>query len=264
MRTSRSAISMAARMPIMAGNWKMNTDIESATKLATDLVEQTKDLDHSKVEVCVIPPYPFLTDIKRIIDGTGIKLGAQNAFSENAGAFTGAVSAPMLKSVGCEYVLVGHSERRAIFGDSDGEINHIVERIQEANMIPVLCIGETKEEYELGLNEEICTLQLSKDLKGLSKEAVSKLVIAYEPVWAIGTGLTATPEIAQSVHAAIRKWLRRQYGNEIADGIRIQYGGSVTPESVDALMKCPDIDGALVGGASLKPDSFSRIAKFEA
>lgn len=242
----------------------MNTDLESACKLASDLVEQTKDLDKSKVEVCLIPPYPFLCDVKRIIEGSGIKLGAQNAFSENSGAFTGAVSAPMLKSVGCEYVLVGHSERRAIFGDSDGEINHIVEKIQEANMIPVLCIGETKEEYELGLNEEICTLQLSKDLKGLSKEAVSKLVIAYEPVWAIGTGLTATPEIAQSVHSAIRKWLRRQYGNEIADGIRIQYGGSVTPDSVDSLMKCPDIDGALVGGASLKPDSFSRIAKFQA
>lgn len=241
----------------------MNTDLESATKLASDLVEMTKNMKSDDVEVLVIPPYPFLTDVKRIIDGSGITLGAQNAFSETKGAYTGAVSADMLKSVGCKYVLVGHSERRAIFGDSDGEINHIVEKILESDMVPVLCIGETKEEYELGLNEEICTLQLSKDLKGLTKEQVSKLVIAYEPVWAIGTGLTATPEIAQSVHAAIRKWLRRTYGNEIADDIRIQYGGSVTPESVDALMKCPDIDGALVGGASLKAESFARIAQFE-
>ena len=248
---------------MQTGNWKMNTDLVSATKLAEDLVELTKGMDTREVEVVVVPPYPFLTDVKRIIEGKGITLGAQNAFSENKGAFTGAVSAPMLKSVGCEYILVGHSERRAIFNDSDGEINHIVEKILEADMTPVLCIGETKEEYELGLNEEICTLQLSKDLKGLSKDQVSKLVIAYEPVWAIGTGLTATPEIAQSVHAAIRKWLRRTYGNEIADGIRIQYGGSVTPETVDALMKCPDIDGALVGGASLKADSFARIAMFE-
>jgi triosephosphate isomerase (TIM) len=185
---------------------------------------------------------------------------------------------------------VGHSERRAIFKEFDGDINHVVERIQEAGMVPILCVGETKEEYELGLNEEVCTLQLSKDLKGLTKEQVSKLgigsiqfvheistirtahqsrlrprsVIAYEPVWAIGTGLSATPAIAQSVHSAIRKWLRRQYGNEVAEVVRIQYGGSVTADTVDELMKCPDIDGALVGGASLTAKSFARIAMYKA
>lgn len=139
----------------------------------------------------------------------------------------------------------------------------VIEKLQENGVTPVLCIGETKEEYELGLNEEICTLQLSKDLKGLTPEKVSKLVLAYEPVWAIGTGLSATPEIAQGVHFAIRKWLRRMYGNDVAEMVRIQYGGSVTPETVDELMKCPDIDGALVGGASLKAASFSKISMFK-
>jgi triosephosphate isomerase (TIM) len=210
---ARSDLSMmATRKPFIAGNWKMNTELSSATQLAKDLVAAIKGLDTDKVEVAVIPPYPFLTDVLKELKGSGIKLGAQNAFYENKGAFTGAVSAPMLKSVGCEYVrsftalstkmpiihhltispfhyslfvqvLVGHSERRAIFSERDGDINHVVERIQEAGMVPVLCIGETKEEYELGLNEEICTLQLSKDLKGLTGEQVSKIVIAYEPVW---------------------------------------------------------------------------------
>lgn len=191
-----------------------------------------------------------------------IKVGAQNAYFEEKGAFTGAVSAAMLKSCGVEYVLVGHSERRSVFGESDTTINKVVHKIFEGGMIPILCIGETKDEYELGLNENICTLQLSKDLKGVSPEAVKKLVIAYEPVWAIGTGLSATPEIAQSVHAAIRKWLRKTYGDDVADAVRIQYGGSVTPETVDELMKMPDIDGALVGGASLKAESFARIVNF--
>jgi triosephosphate isomerase len=150
-----------------------------------------------------------------------------------------------------------------LFSELDGDINHIVERVQESGITPILCIGESKEEYELGLNEAICTLQLSKDLKGLKPEVVSKMVIAYEPVWAIGTGLSATPEIAQGVHFAIRKWLRRTYGDDVAEMVRIQYGGSVTPETVDELMKCPDIDGALVGGASLVAKSFARICMFQ-
>jgi triosephosphate isomerase len=178
------------------------------------------------------------------------------------GAYTGAVSAPMLKSVDCTYVLVGHSERRKIFTELDGDINHIVERVQESNMTPILCIGESKEEYELGLNEAICTSQMAKDLKGLTSEQVSKLIIAYEPVWAIGTGLTASPAVAQAVHAAIRGWLRKTYGDVVANTVRILYGGSVTAETVDELMAQPDIDGALVGGASLTAKSFARIAMF--
>jgi len=210
------------------------------------------------------PPFVFLNEVHKIVQSSPqkIKLGAQNCFYENSGAFTGATSASMIKSVGCSYSLVGHSERRKIFKEQDGEINRVIERLQENIITPVLCIGETKEEYELGLNEEICTLQLSKDLKGLTPEQVSKIVIAYEPVWAIGTGLSATPAIAQSVHYAVRKWLRKTYGNDVAEMVRIQYGGSVTPETVDELMRCPDIDGALVGGASLKAASFARIASF--
>lgn len=210
----------------------------------------------------VCPPFPFLSAVNQAIGGSNVKLGSQNCFYELKGAFTGAVSAPMIKSVGCTYSLVGHSERRKIFKEEDGDINHVIERLQENDITPILCIGETKEEYELGLNEEICTLQLCKDLKGLTPEKVSKLVLAYEPVWAIGTGLSATPEIAQGVHFAIRKWLRKNYGNDVAEMVRIQYGGSVTPETVDELMRCPDIDGALVGGASLKAKDFARIAMF--
>lgn len=243
----------------------MNTDLTSAINLATEVVELTKTVDPSSVELAIIPPFPFLRDVKKIIENSPqkIKLGAQTCYFENKGAYTGAVSAPMLSSVGCQYTLVGHSERRKLFSELDGDINHIVERVQESGITPILCIGETKEEYELGLNEEICTLQLSKDLKGLKPEVVSKMVIAYEPVWAIGTGLSATPEIAQGVHYAIRKWLRRSYGDDVAEMVRIQYGGSVTPETVDELMRCPDIDGALVGGASLVAKSFARIAMFQ-
>lgn len=168
----------------------------------------------------------------------------------------------MLASLGTTYCLAGHSERRKIFLENDHEINLTVKKIYESGMTPILCIGETKEEYELGLNEEICTIQLARNLKDITPEAVSKLVVAYEPVWAIGTGLTASPEIAQGVHFAIRKWLRKVYGNDVAELVRIQYGGSVTAENVDILMRCPDIDGALVGGASLTAPSFARIINF--
>ena len=265
-RGRHSSISMIhpKRLPFIAGNWKMNTDLKSAIALATEVAELTKTCDPKLVEIAVCPPFPFLGQVGDIVSKSPsqIKLGAQNCFYELKGAYTGAISAPMIKSVGCQYSLIGHSERRKLFSETDGDINHVVERVQEAGIVPILCIGETKEEYELGLNEEICTLQLCKDLKGLTPEQVSKIVIAYEPVWAIGTGLSATPEIAQSVHFAIRKWLRRIYGDDVAEMVRIQYGGSVTPETVDELMRCPDIDGALVGGASLVAKSFARIAMF--
>ena len=232
--------------------------------LAKDVLELTKSVNPNDAEIVLIPPFTFLTEVMKVLDGSPqkLKMGAQNCYFETKGAYTGAISAPMLASIGCQYSLVGHSERRKLFREEDGDINHAVERLQENNVTPILCIGETKEEYELGLNEEICTLQLCKDLKGLTPEKVSKLVLAYEPVWAIGTGLSATPEIAQGVHFAIRRWLRKQYGNDVAEMVRIQYGGSVTPETVDELMRCPDIDGALVGGASLVAKSFARIAMF--
>lgn len=168
----------------------------------------------------------------------------------------------MLASLGVTYSLVGHSERRKIFRESDEDINKNLLAVHNAGLTPILCIGETKEEFDQGRNEDVCTSQLTKGLQNLSSEAAEKLVIAYEPVWAIGTGLTATPEIAQSVHALIRRWLSQRFGTNTADKIRILYGGSVTPESVDELMKCPDIDGALVGGASLVAKSFARIALY--
>jgi len=252
-----------SRLPLIAGNWKLNpTDVTTAVALAKEAVELTKSVDPKKAEVLVCPPFVFLSEVAKITAGTNVKLGAQNCFYELKGAFTGATSAPMLKSLGVQYCLVGHSERRKIFKEEDGDINHVVEKLQAHDITPILCIGETKEEYELGLNTEICNMQLSKDLKGLTDEQVSKLVIAYEPVWAIGTGLSATPAIAQSVHNSIRTWLRVHHGAEVAKKVRIQYGGSVTPETVDDLMKCPDIDGALVGGASLVAKSFARIAGF--
>lgn len=221
-------------------------------------------MDPASTDVAVFPPFPFLRDVHKAVEksSAGIKVGAQTSYFELKGAFTGAVSAPMLKSVDCTYVLVGHSERRSIFKEVDQDLNLMIQRIQEHGMIPVLCIGESKEEYELGLNEAICTAQMAKDLKGMSAESVSKLVVAYEPVWAIGTGLTASPAIAQSVHAAIRGWLRNTYGSEVAEAVRILYGGSVTPETIDELMQQPDIDGALVGGASLTAKSFARIVAF--
>jgi len=263
--SSQNQMTLFARKPIIAGNWKCNTDLDSAIKLAKDVLEMTKDVDSDKCEIALFPPFVFLRDVGQVIAGSpqDIKLGAQNSYWEDKGAYTGATSAPMLSSIGAQYCLVGHSERRCIFNELDGDINHIIERLLESNITPILCIGESKEEYDLGLNKEVCTLQIKKDLKGLSGEQVRKIVIAYEPVWAIGTGLTATPEIAQGVHAAIRGSLADSYGKAIADEIRIQYGGSVTPESVDELMKMPDIDGALVGGASLVADKFARIAKFE-
>ena len=242
----------------------MNTDLTSDVDLAREVAELTKDLNAANVEIAIIPPFPFIYEVYKAVASSIVKVGAQSVYFEKKGAFTGAVSSSMLKSVGCSYVLVGHSERRKIFGELDGEINNEVRSVLEAGLTPILCIGETKEEYQLGLNQQICTLQLAKDMRGLTADEVVRTVIAYEPVWAIGTGLSATPEIAQSVHAGIRKWLARTYGSTVADQVRILYGGSVTPETVNDLMRCQDIDGALVGGASLTAKSFSQIAKFKA
>ena len=170
------------RLPFIAGNWKMNTDLRSAVMLANDLVHLTKDTDKKKVEIAIFVPYPFIRDVKRVVEGSSIKVGAQNTFYESKGAYTAAVSASMLSSIDCEYVLVGHSERRAIFGETDIEINRSLKQVMSYGMKPVLCIGETKEEYELGLNNAICAVQLSGGLAGLNAEEVSNVVIAYEPV----------------------------------------------------------------------------------
>lgn len=260
-RHARSHLSMAQRRPYVAGNWKMNPgDLASAIKLAEDVVAATKGL--SNVDIGLTPPHPFVLPVARALKGSNVVVGAQNTYVEEKGAFTGAVSTTMLKSVGCQYALCGHSERRVIFREDNALINRKVLKVLNSGITAILCVGESKEEYEAGLNSEVCAVQLGKNLAGVTAEQLDKLVIAYEPVWAIGTGLSATPEIAQSVHKYIRSWLADKYGTDMAETIRIQYGGSVTPETVDDLMAQPDIDGALVGGASLDAEKFARICKF--
>jgi len=248
------------RKPIIAGNWKMNTDKEGAIALAKEvrrLTEQVRDAD-----IVLIPPAVFLDGVDQSIQESRVELGAQSCEYREKGAFTGEVSVSMLKSVGCKYVLCGHSERRTIYGESDGVVNAKLHAVLAAGLTPILCIGETKEQRDQGRTMEVIRTQLEQGLNQVSNEQLSTIVIAYEPVWAIGTGDTASPEQAQDVHAAIREWIERASNSEVAAGIRIQYGGSVKPENVDELMQKPDIDGALVGGASLKAESFARIVKF--
>ena len=248
------------RKSIIAGNWKMNTDKEGAVALAKEvrrLTEQVRDVD-----IVLIPPSVFLIPVKQAIEESRVSLGAQNCEYREKGAFTGEISVSMLTSAGCQYVLCGHSERRTVYGESDGVVNAKVHAVLNAGLIPILCIGETKEQRDQGKTMEVIRTQLEQGLNQVSTEQLSKIVLAYEPVWAIGTGDTASPEQAQDVHAAIREWVERASNAEIAESIQIQYGGSVKPENVDELMRKPDIDGALVGGASLKPESFARIVKF--
>eukprot|EP00611_Tribonema_gayanum_P026837 TRINITY_DN6489_c0_g1_i1.p1 TRINITY_DN6489_c0_g1~~TRINITY_DN6489_c0_g1_i1.p1 ORF type:complete len:306 (-),score=91.76 TRINITY_DN6489_c0_g1_i1:120-989(-) len=250
-----------ARKPLIAGNWKENPcTVQEAEALASEVAEATKQA--GDVGVVVIPPYPFLVPVQNAASGA-LMIGGQNCYFEEKGAYTGAVSTAMLSSVGCTYVLCGHSERRTVFRNDDNAINRKLRAVLDHNMMPILCIGESKEEYDAGLNKAVCAIQLSKDLKGVTGEEMKRIVVAYEPVWAIGTGLTATPEIAQSVHDYIRGYLAKMYSREVADEVIIQYGGSVTPDSVDALMAMPDIDGALVGGASLDGAKFGRIINYK-
>jgi len=211
----------------------------------------------------LFPPFPFLSKVKEVVDEVGITVGAQSIYFEDKGAYTGSVSASMVKSIGCEYILCGHSERRTLFSDSDDAINKKVLKVLESGMKPILCIGETKEEYDLKIKNEVCAMQLSKDLLGVSKEQMKDVVIAYEPVWAIGTGLVCGAQEANDVHEFLRGVLSNLYDDEVAQQTRIQYGGSVTPDSVDELMSQPDIDGCLVGGASLVADKFGRIINFK-
>jgi len=249
------------RRPLIAGNWKMNLDVNSGVELARSLVEVTADVEDRDILIC--PGFPLLSDISSVINGSRIMLGAQNMYYEKQGAFTGEVSADMLKSVGCSYVILGHSERRHIFGEGDELINKKVSNAIKFGLKPILCVGELLEEREAGKTEEIVKNQVIKGLKGITESMVSSLTIAYEPVWAIGTGKTATPEDANHVHILIRNVVSDLYSTRIAENLRILYGGSVKPENIDALMAMDNIDGALVGGASLKLESFERIVKFK-
>jgi len=251
-----SAISY--RTPLVVGNWKMNTNLDTSLSLANYLLNN-RNLQCEDVEVAILPPVPFIINIKKILKNSNIKVGAQNVFHQSHGPYTGKVSALMLNSINCDYVLVGHSERRFICKETDDDINMILKSIYKTNIKPILCIGETKLENELNIQREIVKIQLTKNLNGLTAKQVQQMIIAYEPIWAIGTGLSASYQIAEAMHLVIRNLIRKNYGSEIADNIRILYGGSVTPDNAEDLIKCADIDGFLVGSSSLNGDSFNKI-----
>jgi triosephosphate isomerase len=245
------------RKMLIAGNWKMNKTIPESLELIHALL---KKLDSScPAEVVLIPPFTSLFSAAEALRGSGIELGAQNLSHLSEGAVTGEVSGPMLVSVGCRYVLAGHSERRNLFQEDDTVINQKLKTALSEGLHPILCVGESWKEREAGKTKDVIGSQLKKGLDGLNPLEMRKMTIAYEPVWAIGTGKTAQPEQVQETHEAIRSELSSQYAPETAKAIRIIYGGSVTPDNSSSLMAQPDVDGALVGGASLDADSFYAI-----
>jgi triosephosphate isomerase (TIM) len=249
------------RRPIIAGNWKMNKTSVEARELASKLIPLVSGAKDR--EIVLGPPFTSLQTVAEAIKNTNISLSAQNLYWEDKGAFTGEISAEMLLDLGCKYVIIGHSERRQYFGETDETVNKKVKQALKKGLGPILCVGETLSEREAGRLTEVISRQVTGGLKDITAEDMKKVVIAYEPVWAIGTGKTATPEQANEVHALIREKVKSLYTAEIAGGLRIQYGGSVTPENVSSLMAKPDIDGALVGGASLKPESFAALVNFK-
>jgi triosephosphate isomerase len=249
------------RTPMIAGNWKLHKTLGEATALVNDLIPAVAG--NNQVEVVVAPVYTALNKVAEAIAGSNIKLAAQNCYSEPQGAFTGEVSAPLLKDVGCQYVIIGHSERRQLFGETDESINRKAHAIAETGLGVILCIGETLEERESERMFDVLRRQIRFGLRNLSTEQMANLVIAYEPVWAIGTGVTASDEQAQEAHAFVRALVGELYDQETANATRILYGGSVKPGNVDGLMTQPDVDGALVGGASLQAEDFARIVNFQ-
>lgn len=251
-----------ARKPIIAGNWKMNKTVAEARKLALDIKNGTLNLSDD-VEVLICPPFGSLYPVSEILRGTQVKLGAQNCHWEKKGAFTGEISAPMLKELGCAYTIVGHSERRAYFSETDVWVSKKARALIDEGISPVVCVGESLGDREAGKTNDVVRGQVLGSLEGIAPEDMLRTVLAYEPVWAIGTGKTATPEQAQEVHAFVRNILIDLYGLEVALRVRIQYGGSVKPDNIKALMEQPDIDGALVGGASLEAASFLRLVSFK-
>ncbi|MHC4618859.1 MAG: triose-phosphate isomerase [Planctomycetota bacterium] len=249
------------RKPFVAGNWKMNTDSRTSVNLAEAVACGSADIAGRKVDVAVIPPFVYLLTVVSALRNSHIAVGAQALYYEQKGAFTGEISVAMLKDVGCTYALCGHSERRHIIGETDELINRKVTAAINGGLLPILCVGELIEHRQAGKTAEVVTEQMEKGLAGLSAEKVSAVTIAYEPVWAIGTGLTATPQQAQEVHALIRELLCRICDPQLAREIRVLYGGSVKPSNAAELMHERDVDGLLVGGASLKADDFVAIIK---
>lgn len=247
------------RKTIIAGNWKMNKTNKEAVEMLTELKEIVKGID--SVGIVIGAPFTALSDAVKAVAGSNIKIAAENVYPKESGAYTGEVSPVMLKEIGVEYVILGHSERREYFKESDEFINEKVKCVLAHGMTPILCIGEKLEDREAGRTNDVNKTQINGGLAGLTAEEAKKVVIAYEPVWAIGTGKTATPEIAEETHKAIREELAKMFGEEVANEITIQYGGSMKPENAQELLAQADIDGGLIGGASLKAQDFSKIVK---
>lgn len=247
------------RKAIIAGNWKMNNTITEGVKL----VEELKPLvNNATCDVVVCPPFVCLSEVLKAVEGSNIKVGAQNMHFEEKGAFTGEIAPGMLKEMGVDYVVIGHSERRQYFGETDETVNKKLKAAFSHDITPILCIGETLEERESGITEEVLATQVKLDLAGLTNEQVERLVIAYEPIWAIGTGKTASAEDADKTIGFIRNVVGNVYGSDVAEKVRIQYGGSVKPTTIKEQMAKENIDGALVGGASLKAEDFAGIVNY--
>ncbi|HUV31004.1 MAG TPA: triose-phosphate isomerase [Acidobacteriota bacterium] len=244
------------RKPIIAGNWKMNGTADLTEALITELLAGLSGNEKATMVIC--PPFPFLEAAHRLLSGSAVALGAQEMSAHGPGAYTGEVCAEMLLTVGVRYVILGHSERRQYHAETDRIVNAKARRALEASLIPIICVGESLQERERGETEQVVGRQIDGTLSELTVDELKGIVIAYEPIWAIGTGRTATPQMAQDVHRFIRQRLASRYG-EAADAVRILYGGSVKPDNAAGLLREPDIDGALVGGASLKADDFRAI-----
>jgi len=247
------------RRVIIAGNWKMNKNISESIDLANSIKKTLYDIE--EVDIVLCPPFTSLSDVNDIVMESNIALGAQDVYWKEEGAFTGEVSSPMLKNAGCKYCIVGHSERRQFFGETNETVSKKAKALLSVGLKPIVCVGEMLEERKANKTFDVVKDHVVNSLKGLTKEDMQNVVIAYEPVWAIGTGLTATKDEAQEVHKYIRDLLREMFGDAVAKSVRIQYGGSVKPENIKELIQQEDVDGALVGGASLKADSFAMIVR---
>lgn len=251
------------RKPIIAGNWKMHKTGTEAKALAEGIVQKVQKVQKDeKVQIVLCPPFTALGSVAEAIKGSNVELGAQNCHYEDKGAFTGEIAISFLSDAGCKYVIIGHSERRQYFNEDDALINKKVKKVLSSGLIPIFCIGETLQERQKEQTFDVLKRQVLHGLQEVSLSDPLKMVVAYEPVWAIGTGMTASKEQAQEAHRYIRDLLAGLWGSEIAEQIRIQYGGSVKPDNIAELMAQDDIDGALVGGASLEADSFGRIINF--
>ncbi len=245
------------RKPLVAGNWKMNLDRAGAVALAQSVAQGVYQTNG--VEVAVLPPSLYVHAVAAVLSGTPVRWGVQNVYWRPNGAYTGEISVAMAKDLGCSYAVIGHSERRHILGETDEDVNNKVRAVLDGGLIPIICVGETLEQREAGQTLAVVERQLLAALAGVSQAQAREVVIAYEPVWAIGTGRNATPEQAEEVHVALRKLLAGRYNGDVAEMVRIQYGGSVKPDNARDLLVQPNIDGALVGGASLKADQFLKI-----